>query len=72
MTSHLNVDGSKLPSPLHVVQERSQIESVVVWGVTLGMVGRGEYRHLVAIDGITTKKEFHFVHDLSKRMGRTR
>ena len=61
---HLLVNGGKLPAPGVVVEELAVVKAVVVGGVALCMVGGGEHRHLVAVDGVAAEEELHLVCNL--------
>lgn len=65
-TTHLLINAMKLPGPLDVVEKLSLVKAVVVWAVTLGMIGRGQHGHLVAIDGVQLEKQLHFLRNLKK------
>ena len=43
------------------------IEPVVIGAVRLGVIRRSEDGHLVAVDGVVTEKELHFVGNLFRR-----
>jgi hypothetical protein len=45
-------DGAELAAPGSVVEERTEVEAVVVWSVPLRVVAGGQRRHLVAIYGV--------------------
>lgn len=47
--AHLVVDAPELPAPACVVEERPEVEAVVVRTVALGVVGRRDRGHLVAV-----------------------
>lgn len=54
------INGTKLPGPLDVVEEGSEVKTVVVRGIGFRVVGRSQCRHLVAVDGIEAKELLHF------------
>jgi len=64
---HELVNVFKLYWPLRVVQELSQVVSIVVWRITFCMICRGEYRGLVSVDGIVFEKVFYFGGNFSGR-----
>lgn len=45
---------------MHAVQEGPVVEAIVVGTVALCVVGRRQYRHLVAIDRVATEEVLHF------------
>lgn len=57
---YLVIDNFKLPRPEGVVEELSVVMAIVVWTVTLGMVGRCQHCHLVTVDGVVTEETLHF------------
>ena len=58
----------ELPWPQDVVEELSVIKAVIIWTVTLCVVRRGDYSHLVTIDGIRAEKVFHFIGHLNRKL----
>lgn len=48
----------KLPRPSRVIKKLSQVKSVVVRGVSFGMIRWGYCRHFVAIDRVVVKEAF--------------
>ena len=57
-----NKPATTLPS---WIEERAQIKPIVVWAVRLGVVGRSERSHLVAIDGIRAEEVLDFDSNLA-------
>ena len=58
-----------LPRPVHVVQERAQVEAVVVGRVALRVVRRRERGHLVPVDGVVGEESLHLVRHLRRCKG---
>ena len=58
------VDGGELPLPLDVVKEWSEIKSVIVGRVRLGVVGGRHYRRFVTVDAVHSEKVLDFIRDL--------
>ena len=56
----------KLPRPSSVVQKLPQVESIVIGGVSLGVVCGSDGRHLVAIDGVEVEEAFYFGGDFAR------
>lgn len=59
--SYLLVYALKLPSPLDIVKELAQVESVIVRAVRFGVVGWSQGCHLVSVDGIRTEEVLHLL-----------
>mmetsp|Transcript_29089 Transcript_29089/g.76209 ORF Transcript_29089/g.76209 Transcript_29089/m.76209 type:complete len:207 (+) Transcript_29089:2097-2717(+) len=55
----LLINFAKLPGPPRPVQERPEVEAVVVWSVVLAMVRRGENGSFVAVDGVPHEELLH-------------
>eukprot|EP00982_Pelagococcus_subviridis_P006787 30294-Pelagococcus_subviridis.AAC.52 len=58
------VDFPELPRPAHVVQERPQVEPVVLRRVVFRVVRRRQRRHLMPVRGVEEEEPLHFLRDL--------
>ena len=61
------VDAAELPGPHDIVEELAVVVSIVVRAVRLGVVARGDGRHLVSVDRVVPEKELHLFANLGRK-----
>lgn len=67
IAAYLLIDGLELPPPASVVEERSQVEAVVIRTVALGVVGRRHCGHLVTVHRVHPEKTFDLLSHLKEK-----
>ena len=64
--TNLAVDSPKLPHPLYIVQERSEVKTVIIRAVALCMIRWCNCGHLVSVHGVHSEEMLHFASHLGR------
>lgn len=61
---HDLIDFRELKFPFIIIEELSQVKSVVVGAISFSMIGRSQYCHFVAVDRVEIEKAFNLIGNL--------